>query len=319
MTFAEKLKLLAFGGIIFCVYAIEIILIVLFVYGRAVNSPVSKIIWSRAVWPVHILAVIGIVCFLYGYFVEPYRLQVNKFEIGTQKVSNTSFRIVQISDLHCDKRLLNEEEIVKIVNSLEPDIIVFTGDSINTPKAMTRFQNTLCDLKAGLGKFAVRGNFEIWYWKNLLVFDNTGFRVLDEDNIEIKKDSEKLYLTGLSCGHPEQYDKVLSNVPDDRFSVFMYHYPDLIDKVQNKNLDLYLCGHTHGGQVALPFYGAIITLAEHGKKYEAGMYKVGDTLMYVNRGAGLDGFWLPRVRFFARPEIAIFDIVPQKQADVASQ
>jgi predicted MPP superfamily phosphohydrolase len=316
MTFAEKLRFLAFGGIIFCVYAIEIVLIVLFVYGRAAHSPVSKIILSNAVWPVHIFALIGIVCFIYGYFIEPYWLQVNKFEIRTQKLSAASFRIVQISDLHCDKRLLNEEKIVKIVNSLKPDVIVFSGDSINTPKAMRRFQKTLSDLRAGFGKFAVRGNFEICFWKNLPVFDNTGFRVLDADNVEIEKDSEKLYLAGLSCGHPERYSNVLANVPDGRFSIFLYHYPDLIDKVQNKDLDLYLCGHTHGGQVALPFYGAIITLTKHGKKYEAGMYTVGDTLLYVNRGVGLDGGWLPRVRFFARPEIAVFDIVPDKQADI---
>jgi len=319
MAFAEKLKVLAFGGIIFCVYAIEAVLIVLFVYGRAAHSPVSKVLWSRAVWPVHILAVIGIVCFLYGYFVEPHRLQVNKLEIRTQKLIHSSFRIVQISDLHCDKRQLNEEKIVGIINSLKPDIIVFTGDCINRAEAMTRFQKTLSDLKAGFGKFAVWGNVDVWRWKNLPLFDNTDFKVLDADAVEIEKGSEKLYLAGLSYGRPEKYDKVLSAVPDDRFSVFLYHYPDLIDKVQNKNLDLYLCGHTHGGQVALPFYGAVITLAEHGKKFEAGMYKVGDTLLYVNRGAGLDGGWLPRVRFFARPEIAVFDIVPQKQTDVHPQ
>jgi predicted MPP superfamily phosphohydrolase len=319
MAFAEKLRLLVFGGILFCVYAIEIVLIVLFVYGRTTHSPVSKVFWSRAVWPVHILAVIGIVCFLYGYFVEPYWLQVNKFEIRTQKLSGTSFRIVQISDLHCDKRLLNEEKIIKITNSLKPDIIVFTGDSINTPKAMTRFQKTLGDLKAGLGKFAVRGNVDVWYWKNLPIFDNTGFKVLDADAVEIDKGTERLYLAGVGFDHSQQYDRVLSNVPDDQFTLFLYHYPDLIDEVHNKNIDLYLCGHTHGGQVALPFYGAVITYTEHGKKYEAGMYKVGDTLLYVNRGAGLDGRWFPRVRFFAQPEIAVFDIVPRKQADVDPQ
>jgi hypothetical protein len=78
---------------------------------------------------------------------------------------------------------------------------------------------------------------------------------------------------------------------------------------------LYLCGHTHGGQVALPFYGAIITLTKYGKKYEAGMYEVGDSLLYVNRGLGLDSRWLPKVRFFARPEIAVFDILPKKKTE----
>lgn len=319
MLFSEKLRFFAFIGIIICVYAFEIILIVLFFYGRAANSSASKIFWSRPAWIIHILAVFGIVCFLYGYFIEPYQLKVNKFEIRTQKLTRSSFRIIHISDIHCDNRPLNEEKIVGIVNSLEPDVIVFTGDCINTPKALTRFQKTLGDLKAGIGKFAVRGNVDVWNWKNLPLFDNTDFSVLDANTVKIEKGTEELYMAALSFGQQEKCDKVLADVSCDKFAVFLYHYPDLIDEVCNKNLDLYLCGHTHGGQVALPFYGAIITMAEHGKKYEAGMYEVGDTKLYVNRGAGLDGKWLPRVRFFTRPEIAVFDIVPEKQADINSQ
>ena len=79
---------------------------------------------------------------------------------------------------------------------------------------------------------------------------------------------------------------------------------------QHLNVDLYLCGHTHGGQIAMPFYGALITMSKFGKKYEAGMYTVGDTILYVNRGIGMDGGPAPRVRFLARPEITVFEIHP---------
>ena len=76
-------------------------------------------------------------------------------------------------------------------------------------------------------------------------------------------------------------------------------------------MDLYLCGHTHGGQVALPLYGALITLSKFGKKYESGMYESNGTILYVNRGLGLEPKPAPQVRFFARPEITVFDIVPE--------
>jgi predicted MPP superfamily phosphohydrolase len=79
------------------------------------------------------------------------------------------------------------------------------------------------------------------------------------------------------------------------------------------NVDLYLCGHTHGGQVALPLYGALVTLSKFGKKYESGMYTVGDTILYVNRGIGMEGGLTPKVRFLARPEITVFDIVPKEE------
>ena len=76
-------------------------------------------------------------------------------------------------------------------------------------------------------------------------------------------------------------------------------------------MNLYLCGHTHGGQVALPFYGALVTLSRQGKKFEAGKYTIGKTLLYVNRGIGLEAWPAPPVRFLVRPEIAVFDIKPQ--------
>jgi predicted MPP superfamily phosphohydrolase len=96
--------------------------------------------------------------------------------------------------------------------------------------------------------------------------------------------------------------------------VFLYHFSDLVESLKRVNVDLYLSGHTHGGQVALPFYGAIITLSKFGKKYESGMYRVGETILYVNRGIGLEPRPAPQIRFLARPEITVFDIGPAKRS-----
>jgi len=84
-----------------------------------------------------------------------------------------------------------------------------------------------------------------------------------------------------------------------------------MDYVNGSIVDVYLCGHTHGGQIALPFYGALTTLSKHGKKYEAGLYHEGNTRLYVNRGIGLEGGKAPPMRFFARPEITVFEIGPK--------
>jgi predicted MPP superfamily phosphohydrolase len=67
-------------------------------------------------------------------------------------------------------------------------------------------------------------------------------------------------------------------------------------------------------QIQLPFYGALVTLSKFGKKYEAGMYTVNETILYVNRGIGMEGGLAPRVRFLARPEITVFDIIPKEQS-----
>ncbi|MGA9520814.1 MAG: metallophosphoesterase [Myxococcaceae bacterium] len=100
----------------------------------------------------------------------------------------------------------------------------------------------------------------------------------------------------------------LLNAPEGAFKLLAYHTPDLIEDLKVRP-DLYLAGHTHGGQVRLPRYGALVTMSRFDKKYEMGRYEIDGTVLYVNRGIGTDGGHLPRIRFMARPEIAVIDLV----------
>ena len=85
------------------------------------------------------------------------------------------------------------------------------------------------------------------------------------------------------------------------------------DELQGRDpgqrVDLFLCGHTHGGQVRLPFWGAVITLSKYHKRFESGLYDFEGVPMYVNRGVGCEGGSAPRVRFLCRPEVAVIDLV----------
>jgi predicted MPP superfamily phosphohydrolase len=311
MTTQEKVGVLIFLGSIALIYGVEFLLLVDLARNRIKKKPVGRSFLSKPAIVVHCLALVGVVCFLYAYFVEPYWIEVNTIPIETEKLKAASVRIVQISDLHCDKKARNEEKVVEIVNSLNPDIVVFTGDSLNTAEALGRFKDTLSRVKAGMGKYAVNGNFEMHYWGALEVYKDTGFELLDEEVVKLEKDGEVFYISGLSFHNPPHIPNVLKKVPDTAYSVFLHHVPCLVEDIGGLNADLYLCGHTHGGQVALPFYGALTTLSRHGKKYERGMYEVGHTKLYVNRGIGMEGGAAPRVRFCSRPEITVFDIGPK--------
>jgi predicted MPP superfamily phosphohydrolase len=308
---SEKILALVFVGSIASVYVLEICLIAAFVCRRLKRTKDSPTRLSKAAPLIHALAVIGIICFAYGYFIEPYWIEVTTVEIQTKKLKDTSLRLLHISDMHCE-RPRNEKKLVKLINGLEPDIIVFTGDSLNTSKALPTFKETLNNVNAKLGKFAVRGNFDIWFWHDLDLFTGTGFKALDAETVTLQKDGEKFRITGLNCKPPSRFSEVLAKIPDDSFSIFLYHFSDLVEDLEYFNVDLYLCGHTHGGQIAMPLYGALITLSKFGKKYEAGMYNVGDTIMYVNRGIGMEAGIAPRVRFLARPEITVFEITPAR-------
>lgn len=101
----------------------------------------------------------------------------------------------------------------------------------------------------------------------------------------------------------------MSKAPGDAYKIFLYHYPDGIRAASAKGLDLFLAGHTHGGQIRLPFYGALVTASTLGKQFEYGHYVVGKTHMNVSSGIEMTG--LP-VRFLTPPEVAVIDVVPEK-------
>ena len=123
----------------------------------------------------------------------------------------------------------------------------------------------------------------------------------------------RLVLVGLDCSHDTERDAerlaaVSAQAPPDAFRVLLYHSPELIRVAPRFGIDLYLCGHTHGGQVRLPIYGALLTSSELGKQFDMGYYQVEDTHLYVSRGIGMEGLGAPRVRFLCPPEITLFSI-----------
>jgi predicted MPP superfamily phosphohydrolase len=311
MLIGEIIALVIFLLVVAAVYILELWFIAVFAVNKFRKRRKTNILRTKFAILIHVLAGIGIICYLYGHFVEPYRIEVKIIPVRTEKLKQTSFRVIQISDLHCDRKARSEKAVVELINKLEPDVIVFTGDAVNTPAALPRFKDTMNNLKASIGKFAVYGNWETRHWNGLDFYSGTGFELLDVETIVLTKNGETLTVSGLSGDNWKALKKMLKGLSANRFNIFLYHYSSLAEEMDDFNVDLYLCGHTHGGQVALPFYGALITLSKTGKKYESGMYIVGRMKLYVNRGIGLETLPAPQVRFLARPEISVFDIGPE--------
>jgi uncharacterized protein len=305
------MALLAVIGVI---YAAELAFLFTRIKRIIFKGKTSGFFSSRYFWLVHILAVLGIICFIDAFFIEPTRLELTKVEIETPKLKNANLRIVLFSDTHCENKPRNEAKLVEIVESLKPDVILFAGDSLNTPNALPLFQETLGKMHAPLGKFAVRGNFDSYFWKYLDLYSGTGFSELVNEAVEIKKDGDTFSLTGFRVPAPANFQTVLRKYPAENFSILLYHYSDLAESMKDINVDLYLSGHTHGGQVRLPFYGALVTLSRFGKKYEMGMYDINGMKLYVTRGVGLENTPAPKVRFLCKPEVTVFDIHPLRPA-----
>jgi predicted MPP superfamily phosphohydrolase len=294
-------------------YGAEVFVLLRAMFAIARHRPARRALLSKPAVVLHVLAAGGLACLGYARFIEPTWIDVSMMTIHTPKLKEASIRIVQISDLHCDTKPRNEERLVTIVNDLKPDIVVATGDYLNDASALPLLKSTLSRLEAPLGAFAVTGNFEVDQWSHLDLFTETGFELLAQNTTTLMKGPDMISITGLAFDRGGAYRSLLAGFPTDRFHVFLHHWSDLVEDVDDFGVDLYLCGHTHGGQIAVPLYGAVITFSRFGKKYESGMYRVGDTTLYVNRGLGLEPRPAPQMRFFARPEIAVFDIVPAQR------
>jgi uncharacterized protein len=267
------------------------------------------------------LAAVGLACFAYGYFVEPYWPQVTHVRVESPKLRGAErpVRVVHISDLHCDPEPRLEERLPDLIAAERPDLIVFTGDSLNSPEGLPVLRRLLPRLSAIAPTYVVRGNWDTGYWRHEELFEGTGV-------VELKKEAVRLDVAGTSlrvAGAPfaslseppdgvrSGMNNMLKDVPPEAFTLFLYHTPDLIlEAAETGRVDLYCAGHTHGGQVALPLYGALVTLSKFGKKYESGLHREGQTWLYVTRGVGMEGGPAPRVRFFARPEVTVIELSP---------
>jgi len=267
------------------------------------------------------LAAVGLACFAYGNLVEPYWPEVTHVRVESAKLRGAArpLRLVHISDLHCDPEPRLEERLPDIIAAERPDLIVYTGDSINSPEGLPVLRKLLPRLAAIAPTFAVRGNWDTAFWGRRELFGGTGVVELRKEAARVDVAGATLWVAGAgfaSLPEPQSgtrggIETTLKDVPPGAFTIFLYHTPDEIEEAAaTGRVDLYCAGHTHGGQVAMPVYGALVTLSKFGKRFESGLHRVGETWLYVTRGVGMEGGPAPRVRFLARPEVTVIELAP---------
>jgi predicted MPP superfamily phosphohydrolase len=227
-----------------------------------------------------------------------------------------SYRIVQLSDLHlAEGKLLTPdrlEVIIQRVNRLRPDLILITGDFVSHVDATSRDGiSRLRRLDAPDGVFAITGNHDYWSGVTAVVqaVEQAGIRVLCNEHVLIRRQGAALAIAGLDDIWEGQYDldAALRGIPAGAPVILMAHEPNYAEFVaQDGRVALQLSGHSHGGQVRLPGIGPL-ALPDQAYRYPMGLYRIGDMLLYVNRGIGLAQ--IP-FRFNCRPEITTFVLAP---------
>ncbi|MFK4965027.1 metallophosphoesterase [Lactococcus garvieae] len=250
----------------------------------------------------------------YAWKVEPFLVHVNHVELG-KKNDRTPLNVVQISDLQVSEYYETNrlDKVIEKVNAQKPDILLFTGDLFDNyskyPEQRAPMIEKLKAFKANIGKYAVWGNHD-YGGGAVRVYEDVmsagGFTVLRNQGETLTlSDGRQIFLGGLDdslLGNPSVSDTLAYRQNYD-YAITMTHEPDVADAFIGTDTQLVLAGHSHGGQVWIPFYPIKNVLAE---KYTRGLYQLDAiTQLYVNTGIGTTSI---HARFGVIPEVTQFTI-----------
>ena len=262
---------------------------------------------------------IGTLLVIYAFWIEPHRLTTTHQKLVSPKLpAGFSLRVLHLGDLHIERITRREKQLLQQIEILKPDLILFSGDVLNLsyvedPLAIQHARKIISGWNAPLGAFGVSGSEAVdlaHVFPNLVA--GLPMRWLQNEAVELSKDRIPFSLIGLTCSHRPFRDapilQPLAEKAAAQFSILLYHSPDLAPNAALTGVDLQLSGHTHGGQVCLPFYGPPFTASLYGRCFRSGRYQIGKMVLYITRGIGLEGKAAPRVRFLCPPEIILWEI-----------
>lgn len=270
-------------------------------------------------------ATIGSAAAIDAFAVEPDMVVVRTEDIAIKHLPDSfdSVRIAHISDLHCGSAASSEFlfKVVEKMNSLEPDVVILTGDYT------TRFDKTdyfdqlvpiLSRIRSKFATYACLGNHDygltLHTYRSALTLtcdaiESSGAELLKNSAIRLSIKGESVNIVGLGdinrwdCKPSAAFESVDTNKP----TIVITHSPDCISRVEDYRYDALLCGHTHGGQVCLPFLGPIIVPSDDGR-FRKGRYLYKGRFIYVNSGIATLPARMPGPRFLCPPEITLYTL-----------
>ena len=255
-----------------------------------------------------------------GFLLEPFLLDVERVGVTSPwlPAGFDGLKIAQLSDLHLHRISRAYRTAIDVIGREHPDLIVITGDLVDRPDQTSACLAFLSDLQAAAKvpvlvvpgnwdhrAFPTRQSIAAWHKR---VQSETGIRVLANQNVVLHRHADRIWLVGTDdpyFGHAD-LDASFKGVPDSAFALVLTHAPEAFEELaQRPAARLVLAGHTHGGQVRLPFIGPLRVPSRYGTRFAHGLFRLGDTFFYVNAGMGMSH--LP-VRFLCRPELTFITV-----------
>lgn len=262
----------------------------------------------RGLWALMGLgAVLGFLVAWYARYIEPKRLEVTHLNLAK---GDDPLTVAFVTDTHIGPNFSSNDlqPLIRDLEQRKPDVILFGGDFISeSPRFLNDLEPALMRITATaqLGCWGIWGNHDVANIRSRIqpVLERCGVSMLTNESANVRGN---LWLAGVDdvlLGKPN-IQATFAGIPDGARTIALWHEPDLAEKMVPYSPLIMLSGHTHGGQVRLPFIGELAA-PKLGKKYVAGMFDVNGMLLYVCRGIGM---YRPPVRFNCRPELAIIEV-----------
>ena len=303
------------------VVAVAVLLGLLLFFFRQVTRPPGPAAWGRVPrWPkrlrIAFSAIVFLLAFLvfWAFFIEPNRLVVREqtIELENWPQQLDGLRIAVISDIHVGASFITDEKLRMIVertNERHPELIVILGDYMTGKHIEPQvFGPILKGFSAPLGTYSVLGNHDWWYSGRKVRegLEQNGIKVLEDEALEINARGTSLWLVGLAdlWTRPQRIDETVAKVPAGQALIALTHNPDIFPTVPER-VPLLLAGHTHGGQVRLPFIGTVVEASRYGDRYVRGHVIENNHHLFVTSGIGTS---IVPVRFGVTPEIVMLTL-----------
>lgn len=267
------------------------------------------------------LLALAVTSIIYGLYCSN-TIKIKNYSISTDKL-NTSTKFVFISDLHCKEYGDKNSELVSKIKEQSPLFIAVGGDMVNKYSSDDHVMRELLPQLADIAPtYCILGNHEL-ILKDEINFKNdinsTSAKLLDNEMVTIEANGEKILLGGMSDFPYYEFNAPDYDTPEryfwddfkdkskNSYSILLHHQPEYLESImQDSNVDLVMCGHTHGGAVQIPFIGGLFAPNQgFFPKYDKGEFDLYDTKMIISTGLG-DAY--PVLRLNNCPEISVVEI-----------
>jgi predicted MPP superfamily phosphohydrolase len=252
------------------------------------------------------------IALVYGSFIEPHRLVVERYAVDLGTGHGQRLRMAVVSDLHFGSYRHEEwaRRVVAKINETDPDVVLLPGDLVMTKAGMTMF-GPLADLHSRHGVYAALGNWD--YARGAVevrhAIEAAGVEVLTNESVALDVGGATVRLVGvddLQYGDPD-WEAAMSEVAPSDVAIAVVHNPDAALAAEAYGVPLVVAGHTHAGQVRIPFFGPIAQLPTHiGRHYDRGLFPIGPTTLFITPGAGESRV---RARLLVPPEVSVLDVI----------